>query len=354
MKAKNPTMERTTLTTIISIKEQIQDILRGLMTSKGQSLLDSLISLKTDEGNVVLIFEASIEQAKEIDLLRHQAEDSIKKLPGVNHVQSVLSTPRPSPKPKEPEGLLNVRHTIAVASGKGGVGKSTTALNLSVAFMQLGLKTGLLDADIYGPSLHRLFSITQKPDVTEDKKLVPILQHGISCMSIGFMVSEEMPMVWRGPMVHSALQQMLKETLWPNLDILVVDMPPGTGDAHLTLCQQAKLSGAVIVSTPQDIALIDARKGIGMFQRVGVPVLGIIENMSQFICPNCGHISEIFSHGGAQREAESLSIPFLGELPLDISIRLNSDQGMPITLVDPESPISETYRGMAKKIIGSL
>ena len=354
MKEKNPTMERTTLTAIISIKDQIQGILRGIGTSKGQSLLDSLISLKTDDGNIALIFESSADQTREIDLLRRQAEDAIQKLQGVNRVQSVLSTQRLQPKSKEPEQLPNVRHIIAVASGKGGVGKSTTALNLSVAFTQLGLKAGLLDADIHGPSLHRLFSITQKPDVTADKKLIPILRHGIHCMSIGFMVSEDAPMIWRGPMVHGALQQMLKETLWPELDILAVDMPPGTGDAHLTLCQQVKLSGAVIVSTPQDIALIDARKGIAMFQRVDVPVLGIIENMSQFICPNCGHISEIFSHGGAQREAESLSIPFLGELPLDLAIRLNSDQGTPITLVDPDSAISETYRNIAKKIMRAL
>jgi ATP-binding protein involved in chromosome partitioning len=304
------------------------------------------------------VFECRPDEAEEINLLRQKAEGLIKGLASVNQAQSVLTTQRLSPKnqPKlqESRSLPTVRKIFAVASGKGGVGKSTTAANLAIALSQSGQKVGLLDGDVYGPSLPRLFSITDKPDVTADKKLIPIFRHGIYCMSIGFMVGEETPMIWRGPMVHGALQQMLKDVAWPELDLLIVDMPLGTGDAHLTLCQQVKLDGAVIVSTPQDIALIDARRGLNMFRRVHVPVLGIIENMSQFSCPNCGHVSDIFSHGGARNEAEKLGIPFLGEIPIDLSIRLHSDQGTPAAAVEPGSIVAGIYRDIGQKIINTL
>jgi ATP-binding protein involved in chromosome partitioning len=246
--------------------------------------------------------------------------------------------------------LPEVKHIIAVASGKGGVGKSTTAVNLAVALAANGQKVGLLDADIYGPSIPRMLALAGKPQVTEDKKLVPMQRHGIHAMSMGFLIGEDTPMIWRGPMVQGALQQMLRDVKWGALDVLVVDMPPGTGDAQLTMAQQVSLSGAVIVSTPQDIALLDARKGLAMFKRVDVPILGIVENMSYFLCPHCGERSDIFSHGGARHEAEKLGVPFLGEIPLDISVRETSDTGEPIVAAKPDDPIAKAYLAIAATV----
>jgi len=336
---------------------QIRHVLEHILTEDQQPLINWLTLLKIEENKIQLIFETTPERAKEIESLRQKSNTLIKKLieeMGFSYqVHSLLTTHRSSTKALPPKFLPPIKSIVAIASGKGGVGKSTTATNLAIALSQLGQKVGLLDADIYGPSLPRLFSIFNKPDVKEDKKLIPIQKYEIYCMSIGFMVAEESPLIWRGPMVHSALQQMLKDVAWPKLDILVIDMPPGTGDVHLTICQQVKLAGAIIVSTPQDLALIDACKGLRMFQRVGVPVWGIIENMSQFVCPKCGHISEIFSHGGARFEAEKLQVPFLGEIPLDLSIRQYSDQGIPITTADPQSSIAKTYRDIGQKILNS-
>lgn len=244
--------------------------------------------------------------------------------------------------------VQGVKHLIAVASGKGGVGKSTTAVNLALGFAAMGLKAGILDADIYGPSQPRLLGLKGKPQVA-NKRLLPMEAHGLKAMSMGFMVDESTPVVWRGPMVVQALNQMLREVAWDDLDVLVIDMPPGTGDVQLTMAQQVPLSGAVIVSTPQDLALIDARKSLAMFQKVDVPVLGIIENMSQFICPKCGERSDIFGHGGAQKEAEALGVPFLGGVPLHMDIRAKSDSGEPVTASEPDGPHAATYRELAVK-----
>lgn len=287
-----------------------------------------------------LIFEAPTAIAAAVDKARLFVEQKL-------GMKTILTTQR-APQKSTTIDLSHIKQIIGVASGKGGVGKSTTAVNIAVALQKQGLKVGLLDADIYGPSLPRLMGITQKPELSADKKIIPVHQHGIHCMSIGFMIEEERPVIWRGPMVQGALVQLLKDVDWPALDVLLIDMPPGTGDVQLTLAQQVAMTGAIIVSTPQDIALIDARKGIGMFLKVDVPVLGIVENMSQFVCPNCNHTSHIFSHGGAQKEAEKLGVPFLGELPLHIDIRIQSDSGTPIALGDSAS--AKAYQEIALKL----
>jgi len=245
--------------------------------------------------------------------------------------------------------LPDVKAIVAVASGKGGVGKSTVAVNLAVSLAQKGHRTGLLDADIYGPSLPRMLGLSRKPQVRGDK-MIPLEAWGLTCMSIGFLVEEETPMIWRGPMVMGALEQMMGQVEWGPLDILVVDMPPGTGDAQLTMAQRVALSGAVIVSTPQDIALVDARRGVRMFERVRVPVLGLVENMSFFQCPNCGHTSHIFGHGGARAEAERLATEFLGEVPLLLDIRTASDAGTPIAAAAPDSEGAKAFAALAERV----
>ncbi|MFZ3226443.1 MAG: P-loop NTPase, partial [Xanthobacteraceae bacterium] len=276
--------------------------------------------------------------------------------PHAGHAHSARSGPaRPGPAPGAPSapsqsGIPGVAAIIAVASGKGGVGKSTTAVNLALGLRDLGLKVGILDADIYGPSMPKLLAIRERPQTIGSTRLKPIERYGMPVMSIGFLIEEETPMIWRGPMVMSALTQMLREVEWGTLDVMVVDMPPGTGDAQLTMAQQVPLKGAVIVSTPQDLALIDARRGIAMFRRVNVPVLGIVENMSTFICPHCGESSDIFGHGGARAEAERLGVPFLGEVPLDIEIREKSDSGQPVVATAPDGPHAKSYRDIAARV----
>jgi ATP-binding protein involved in chromosome partitioning len=255
---------------------------------------------------------------------------------------------------RAPGGVPGVKHMVAVASGKGGVGKSTTAVNLALGLRAIGLKTGILDADIYGPSQPKLLGLTGRPQTADGTKLRPMEGYGLKCMSMGFLVEESTPIIWRGPMVVGALNQMLREVLWGELDVLVIDMPPGTGDVQLTMAQQVPLSGAIIVSTPQDLALIDARKGLNMFKKVDVPVLGIIENMSYFTCTKCGEMHEIFGHGGAREEAERMEVAFLGEVPLDIDVRMRSDSGRPIVATRPESAHAAIYREMAAKVWAAL
>ncbi len=333
--------------------------------------LGMISGLAIREGNVAFAIEVTPEEGPRKEGLRRACEKAVLGVPGVTSVTAVLTAERPAERPGAASGagkgpaaarpqaagkpaLEGVKHIIAVASGKGGVGKSTTSVNLAIALAGLGQKVGLLDADIYGPSLPRMMGITGKPTSPDGKTLLPMENYGIKCMSIGFLIEEDTPMIWRGPMVISALEQMLRDVAWAPLDILVVDMPPGTGDAQLTLAQRTPLAGAVIVSTPQDIALLDARKGLAMFRRVDVPVLGIIENMSYFTCPHCGERSDIFGHGGARETAEKLGCDFLGEIPLAMPIRETSDAGHPITVSQPDSPHAGAYRAIAEEITEKL
>jgi ATP-binding protein involved in chromosome partitioning len=348
-------------------ERQILDALRHIPDpDKGSDIvaLGMVAGLVIRDGNVGFAIEVEAERGPRLEPLRKAAEKAVEALPGVVSVTAVLTAEAPSRRPdaapppgpaaqaRPGRGTLvpGVKAIVAVASGKGGVGKSTVAANLALGLAANGLTVGVLDADIYGPSMPRMLGISGRPPSKDGKTLQPMQNYGLKCMSMGFLVPEETPMIWRGPMVMSALQQMLRDVEWGELDIMVVDMPPGTGDAQLTMAQQVPLAGAVIVSTPQDIALLDARKGLNMFQKVNVPVLGIVENMSYFLCPHCGGRSDIFSHGGARREAERLGAEFLGEVPLDLEIRETSDSGRPITVSDPTSAHALVFRQMAARI----
>jgi ATP-binding protein involved in chromosome partitioning len=363
-------------------KDQVLDRLRAIPAPDGQGdvVARGLVSdIFVSGGKVMFSITVPAEAARDLEPLRTAAEQAVRALPGVEGAMVVLTaekkgggassrSPAPPPRPaggtrpasghagaqatpptgRSKPGVPGVGAIIAVASGKGGVGKSTTAVNLALAFKVNGLSVGILDADIYGPSLPRLLNLKGRPETIGGRLLKPMDGYGAKVMSMGFLVEEETPMIWRGPMVISALTQMLREVDWGTLDVMVVDMPPGTGDAQLTMAQQVPLAGAIIVSTPQDLALIDARRGLNMFRRVDVPVLGIVENMSYFVCPHCGGRTDIFAHGGARHEAERLGVPFLGEVPLDLSIRLNSDAGTPIVVAEPAGPHARVFRDIAR------
>jgi ATP-binding protein involved in chromosome partitioning len=362
-------------------KDQILAALAEVKSPDGVPLPQSraLSEIVVSDGKVFFSVTVDAAAVKAWEPVRAQAEKAVRTVTGVQSVLVALTAERapgatrtaPPPtaarpgaagKPHAPAhpadkvvpGIPGVGAIIAVASGKGGVGKSTTAVNLALGLRDLGLKVGMLDADIYGPSLPKLLAIREKPRTIGGTRLVPIERYGMSVMSIGFLIDEETPMIWRGPMVMSAITQMLREVEWGTLDVLVVDMPPGTGDAQLTMAQQVPLKGAVIVSTPQDLALIDARRGVAMFNRVNVPVLGIVENMSYFLCPSCGTRSDIFSHGGARHEAERLGVPFLGEVPLHMTIREKSDAGLPVVATEPDGPHATVYRDIAAKVRAAI
>ncbi|HEY7999283.1 MAG TPA: iron-sulfur cluster carrier protein ApbC [Pseudolabrys sp.] len=364
-------------------REQVLAALAKVPSPGGVPLTDAhvLSDIVVSDGKVFFSISVDAAAVKSWEPVRKAAEEAVRAVPGVQSALVALTAeraagafrgPQPAhvaqnraaaappahahahPADKVQPGIPGVDAVIAVASGKGGVGKSTTAVNLALGLRDLGLKVGMLDADIYGPSLPKLLAIKEKPQTIGGTRLKPIDRYGLSVMSIGFLIDEETPMIWRGPMVMSAITQMLREVEWGKLDIMVVDMPPGTGDAQLTMAQQVPLKGAVIVSTPQDLALIDARRGVAMFKRVNVPVLGIVENMSYFLCPSCGERSDIFGYGGARKEAERQGVPFLGEVPLHMTIREKSDSGMPVVATEPDGPHAKIYREIAAKVLEQI
>ena len=346
-------------------EEQILEVLGTIKDGDKDIVSAGMISgLQIKDGHVAFAIEVDPERGNQMEPLRKEAEKTVYELDGVLSVTVGLTAEKKNGShdsetqaQHHPAGtgpyaikMPGVKSIVAVASGKGGVGKSTTSVNLALALAAKDLKVGILDADIYGPSVPRMLGVNGEPSSSDGKILDPMEGHGIKCMSMGFLIEEETPVIWRGPMAQTALQQMMRDINWGDLDILIVDMPPGTGDVQLTMAQQVPLTGAVIVSTPQDIALADARRGLNMFRKVDVPVFGIVENMSYFSCPHCGERSEIFSHGGAKAEAELLSMDFLGEIPLAIDIRETSDGGNPIVVSQPDSNHAKSYLEMAGEV----
>ncbi|MCV2871434.1 Mrp/NBP35 family ATP-binding protein [Defluviimonas sp. WL0050] len=331
----------------------------------GDLVSRDLVRALTIEGDSVrFVIEApDPEIARRMEPVRQAAEAAVKALPGVTTVSAVLTAHGPAAKPAPPSlkigghptpqagpaKIAGVDRILAVGSGKGGVGKSTVSSNLAVALARQGRRVGLLDADIYGPSQPRMMGLSKRPASPDGKTIIPLQAHGVTFMSIGLMLKEDEAVVWRGPMLMGALQQMLGQVAWGDLDVLIVDLPPGTGDVQLTLCQKSHVTGALIVSTPQDVALLDARRAIDMFGKLKTPILGLIENMSTYVCPNCGHEAHIFGHGGVAAEADKLGVPFLGEVPLSLDVRLAGDAGTPIAA--GEGPIAEAYARLAQRLV---
>jgi ATP-binding protein involved in chromosome partitioning len=346
-----------------------EQVLEALKSVRFPGLSRDIVSfgfvkdLAVGGGNVSFRLEVLTSSPRAAEEIQRDATERLRSLPGVNAVTIRLDVREPGPAP--PRGavgvppadaslLADVRFKIAVASGKGGVGKSTVAANLALALSRLGSRVGLMDSDIYGPSQQMMMGIDEKPFLNEGNQIVPIERFGVRVMSLGFMMDVDQPVIWRGPMVMKAVEQFLQDVSWGKLDFLVVDLPPGTGDAQLTLTQKIHLSGAVIVTTPQDVALIDARKGLAMFQKVNVPVLGIVENMSYFVCRKCGHREEIFKHGGGERTAKKLDVPFLGAIPLDPAVAIGGDAGVPIVAAEPESPVTHAFLRIAETVLQRL
>ncbi|WP_299358182.1 Mrp/NBP35 family ATP-binding protein [uncultured Paracoccus sp.] len=362
----------------MSIRDSIMDLLAGVAVPGGGNLVsaDLIRALQiSDDGVVRFVIEASDPQlAKALEPARAEAEARLRDLPGITNVQIVTTAPagkaptvaarsgggaagappnltigrHPTPQ-AGPQPVPGVARIVAIGSGKGGVGKSTLTTNLAVALARAGRRVGVLDADIYGPSQPRMLGISDRP-TSEGDRIQPVRAHGVVMMSLGLMMKEGEAVVWRGPMLMGALQQMLNQVDWGELDVLLVDLPPGTGDVQLSLCQKAQVSGAIIVSTPQDVALIDARRAIDMFDKLKAPVLGLVENMSTYVCPNCGHEAHLFGHGGVAAEARARGLPFLGEIPLDLSVRLSGDAGQPVAASD--GPVADAYARLAERLIG--
>ncbi|MBB1635784.1 iron-sulfur cluster carrier protein ApbC [Cupriavidus sp. UME77] len=334
--------------------DQVTEVLRTVIDpNTGRDLVStrSARNVRVEGGDVSLEVELGYPGKSQLEPIRKQVVDALRQLPGVANANVAVSMNIVAHAVQRGVKLLpGVKNVIAVASGKGGVGKSTTAVNLALALSAEGARVGMLDADIYGPSLPMMLGIDGRPESSDGQTMEPLEGHGLQANSIGFLIEQDNPMVWRGPMVTSALEQLLRQTNWHDLDYLIVDMPPGTGDIQLTLSQKVPVTGAVIVTTPQDIALLDAKKGLKMFEKVGIPILGIVENMAVYCCPNCGHVEHIFGEGGGEKMCQDYGVDLLGSMPLNRSIREQADTGRPTVVADPDSPIAELYRAMARKV----